>query len=116
MQRVPLPHWPFVVMRPRGTVGPVPALVVGGVMLVVGVTLTTGGREVVVTTGGRDTMAVEMDVEEVEVVVGGAGIEVVVGGGGGAEVVAGRGHPQTPYCGWQSKRGAQWSTESPQKP
>ena len=26
------------------------------------------------------------------------------------------GHPQVPYCAWQSKRGWQWSTESPQKP
>lgn len=26
------------------------------------------------------------------------------------------GHPHVPYCGWQSKSGWQWSTESPQKP
>lgn len=57
---------------------------------------------------------------EVGVVVGGTGVELVVGWAdvvGRADVVGtALGHPQVPYWVWQSKRGWQWSTESPQKP
>ena len=103
-------------MPPPGTIG----VCVGGAWEVVGVV------DVLVVVGGGS------GAEVVEVVVGGGGAEVVdvvlvvlvvlvVGGGGGAlgvEVVEGTGgalgHPQVPYCGWQSNNGAQWSTESPQ--
>jgi len=110
IQMVPLPHWPLVVTRRPVGDGPVDvATVDGGSAVVVG---GGGGAEVVVGGGGGADV----------VVGGGGGAEVVVvgGGGGGADVVGGcgavRGHPHTPYCGWQPKRGAQWSTVSPQKP
>lgn len=136
MQMVLLPHMPLVVTRR-------PSMAVGwGIVAVLEGGITTGGWEVVdgrggmetVVGGGRETMVVEMTTAEVvevvvgrggaevvggggaEVVVGGGGTEVVVGAGGAAVVAATRGHPHTPYAVWQPNRGAQWSTESPQKP
>jgi hypothetical protein len=93
MHMVLLPHMPLVVTwrSPVGT-GVVDVEVTGGlteVELVVDVDV--GGRWVVL------------------VLVGGTGVVEV-------EVGATLGHPQVPYCVWQSKSGWQWSTESPQKP
>ena len=96
MHTVLLPHMPLVV----ATRGPVGIGIVDVVVLVGGMT----GVVLVLVMGGRTV---------VEVVLGG-GIDVVVDEVVGCAGV--RGHPQTPYCGWQSNRGWQWSIESPQKP
>lgn len=120
MQMVPLPHMPLVVTRRPVGVAPVDVATVvdgGRTVVVVG---GGGGAEVVVGGGGGADVVVGGGGGADVVVGGGGGAEVVVGGGGGADVVGGcgavRGHPHTPYCVWQPKRGAQWSTVSPQKP
>lgn len=114
MHMVPFPHWPLMVMPPPGTV----TVCVGGAWEVVDgvldvlVALVVGGSgadvvDVVVGGVGADV------VEVVEVVVGVVLVLVVVGGGEAlvVEVVEGAGgalgHPQVPYCGWQSNNGAQ---------
>lgn len=109
MHIVPLPHWPLVVTT-KGPVGigiEVEDVLDGGT--------TTTVLLVVVVIGLGVVLVVVLVVEVVEVDVGvGVGVEEVV------EVVeaggAGGGQPQTPYCSWQSKRGWQWSTVTPQKP
>lgn len=122
---MPLPHMPLVVIVPRagmavdvggrrvGGVREEMAVEIRGVVVVLGVVITTGGG-VVTTTGGGVVTTTTGGVEVVDVV----GAAAVVGG---AAVVRGvvamtRGHPHTPYCVWQLSSGAQWSTLSPQKP
>lgn len=100
MHEVPLPHWPLsVICRPPGA-GPVGM----GPWEVADVLLEVD--EVVDGVVG----VVEVEVVDVLVVVGVVEVEVLDVVELVDVVVAtgtGRGHPHTPYCGWQSNRGAQ---------
>jgi len=107
MHIVLLPHMPLVVTW-REPVGITMGVVDVEVVLTVGVV-------VVVVVGCWAVVLVVLVVLLVLVVL----VVLVVGRADVVEVVVGcttLGHPQVPYCVWQSKSGWQWSTESPQKP
>lgn len=88
-QMVELPHWPLVVMIPVGSVG------MGTELLVLVLVLLLVELLVVLVVLVVLLLRVELVVEVL--LVGLMVVEVVV--------ATGRGHPQTPYAGWQSKPG-----------